>query len=47
MAMYPEFISKDDIKSQGRWKSSTFEIYTRLKRAEKRKLFEKIMKALE
>jgi hypothetical protein len=44
MAMFPELISKEEIKAQGRWKSSAFEIYTRLKRSEKRKLFNKIIK---
>jgi hypothetical protein len=47
MAMFPELISKEEIKKQGRWKSSTFELYTRLKSSEKRKLFEKIISILD
>jgi hypothetical protein len=46
MAMFPELISKEEIKAQGHWKSSVFELYTRLKKVEKKKLFEKIMLTL-
>ena len=42
LAKYPEHSSSDEIMGWGRWKSSAYLLYTRLKADQRRKIFEKI-----
>ena len=46
VARCPELMSSDDVKNWGRWSSSTYERYQRLKSDEKLAIFEKIIIAL-
>ena len=42
LAKYPEHSSSDEIMGWGRWKSSAYLLYTRLKADQRRKIFDKI-----
>ena len=46
LSRFPELASSEDIKSWGRWSSSCYETYSRLRLDQKRKIFKKISKAL-
>jgi hypothetical protein len=47
LANCPEIASDEDIRRWGRWSSSSYRLYTRLKPRQKRVLFNKIMMSLE
>jgi len=44
MAEFPDLINDKEIKSQGRWCSDSFTLYTRLQLNKKRAIFKKITK---
>ena len=46
VARCPDLMSSDDIKNWGRWASSTYQRYTRLKNEEKLQIFNKIVNIL-
>ena len=46
VARCPDLMSSDDIKNWGRWASSTYQRYTRLKNEEKAQIFKKIVTIL-
>ena len=46
VARCPDLMSSDDIKNWGRWASSTYQRYTRLKNEEKAQIFNKIVTIL-
>ena len=46
LAKFPELASSDEIMGWGRWKSSTYLVYTRLKLEQKKKIFSKIIAVL-
>jgi hypothetical protein len=47
LASCPDLAEDEQVKSWGRWKSSSFKLYTRLKTNQKKYLFEKILVALK
>jgi hypothetical protein len=47
LAMFPELLSRDEIKGWGRWQSDCYLLYTRLTLLEKEQIFEKIKQALQ
>jgi hypothetical protein len=47
LANCPEIASDEDIRRWGRWNSSSYNVYTRLKPRQKKIIFEKIMLSLE
>ena len=46
LARFPDLANSEDIKSWGRWTSSCYETYSRLKLDQKRKIFKKISSCL-
>jgi hypothetical protein len=46
IANHPDLLSNDDVCKWGRWSSSSFKIYTRLKLSARESIFEKLLSAL-
>jgi len=47
LSRHPDLASSDDIQGWGRWSSSCYKVYTRLKIDQKKKIYSKILWALE